>query len=68
MQVKAMALEDAIIELGKVQSLLRLINESITARPTVKDIQNAYFIIDEMFNAKYEALKEAYYGEDKTNE
>ena len=41
MRNKSLEVEDAIIELGKVQSLTNVLNIGITDSPNVNDIQNA---------------------------
>lgn len=68
METNIVALEDAIIELGKVQSFLRLVDVKLTAEPTVKDAQNAYLIFNELFTEKYNELKKVFYGEDTEND
>ena len=60
MRNKSLEVEDAIIELGKVQSLTNVLN--------VNDIQNAYYIVTDMFQKGYAALQKAWYGEVAANE
>lgn len=68
MESNPVALEDAIIELGKVQSFLHLIDARITGAPSVKEAQDAYFLMAEIFTRKYNDLKKAFYGEDVEND
>lgn len=68
MQNKSLEVEDAIIELGKVQSLTNVLNIGITDSPNVNDIQNAYYIVTDMFQKGYAALQKAWYGEVAVNE
>lgn len=62
-QERFLRVEDAVIELGKVGVLLRLVTDQVEASPKVEDIQNVFFIVEELFSAKYQALKAACYGE-----
>lgn len=62
-QERFLRVEDAVIELGKVGVLLRLVTGQVEASPKVEDIQNVFFIIEELFSAKYQALKAACYEE-----
>ena len=68
LRIKAMEVEDAIIELGKVQSLTNVLNIGITDSPNVNDIQNAYYIVTDLFQKGYAALQRAWYGEVAANE
>jgi hypothetical protein len=68
MRNKSLEVEDAIIELGKVQSLTNVLNIGITDSPNVNDIQNAYYIVTDMFQKGYAALQKAWYGEVAANE
>ncbi len=61
MRNNAVEIEDAIIELGKVQSLVNVLNVGITDSPKVNDIQNAYYVVTEMFNKGFDALQKAWY-------
>ena len=63
-----MEVEDAIIELGKVQSLTNVLNIGITDSPNVNDIQNAYYIVTDLFQKGYAALQRAWYGQVAANE
>ncbi len=68
MRNKSLEVEGAIIELGKVQSLTNVLNIGITDSPNVNDIQNAYYIVTDMFQKGYAALQKAWYGEVAANE
>lgn len=63
MRNNAVEVEDAIIELGKVQSLVNVLNVGITDSPKVNDIQNAYYVVTEMFSKGFNALQKAWYKE-----
>lgn len=68
MRNNLLEVEDAIIELGKVKSLTDVLNIGITDSPNVNDIQNAYYVVTDMFQKGFEALQKAWYGEVMANE
>lgn len=68
MRGNSLEVEDAIIELGKVKSLADVLNIGITDSPNVNDIQNAYYIVTDMFQKGFAALQKAWYGEVTANE
>lgn len=63
MSVRLSKIEDAVIELGKIDVLLRMVTGEVEASPKVEDIQNFFFIFSELFSTKYKALQAAFYGE-----
>ena len=62
MKEKLMEIENAVIELEKVRILLNLVVSSVETNPTVEDVQNAFFIFEELFRDKFATLKNAVYG------
>lgn len=63
MQERLDKIEDAVIELGKIDVLLRMVTGEVEASPKVEDIQNFFFVVEELFSSKYKTLKAACYGE-----
>lgn len=54
--------EEAVIELGKVQSLVKVLDAGITQSPEVNDIQNVYYVVTDLFDECYNALLNAFYN------